>query len=713
MPLSTPNLDDLRFQQNLVDEARKRIIRYCPEWTEYNVSDPGITIIELFAWMTELLAYRLNRVPEKNYLSFLYLLGFQRRPASSARTDLTFWLSTPLPISADETQDVVVPVGLEVRTNTGEPDEVIFSTDRELRITPPVQTQLLKEGQPNRNYLARLGLEIFYPFNQQRPRSGDAFYLGFDAKKDLSGHILQFSFTTEPTEAVGIRREDPPWVWECSTGNGMWQEVNPSNFRGERDTTGGLNNPQGSLVLYLPLQARPDLVYGREAYWVRCRLEQRSAGQGMYTESPRVTSINVKSLGASVPATHARVVRKEQLGKSNGEPGQQFKLLNAPVLELAEGETLMVEEFQGFESGGQGEYIQKPWQLVKDFSNSTPYDRHFTLDAAGGLVQLGPAVRQPDGVVRQYGRIPESGRSLVFRSYRYGGGARGNLPPNSLLTMMSTIAYIARVTNLTRAEGGMDQESMDEVQLRAQRELQAQNRAVTAQDYEQFVLSFSRSVARVKCLAPGIENDNCQTGQVKVLIVPSVANALQAGDLTMLQLNNEFVKGLTRHLDQYRLLTTTLQISEPEYIGVKVVAELVISDFSSSDVVLDRVNRTLKNMLNPLPPYPMSEPVNGVGGDIPLIEPGWNGWPWGRDLFIAEVHALLQRVPGVKYVLDVKVFHRPVEPQLENVSNYVPAELVQLTDKALWVKRDTLLVSLGHEISSQVQSEFEAKYEVD
>ena len=129
MPLSTPNLDDLRFQSDLVDEARKRIIRYCPEWTEYNVSDPGITLIELFAWMTELLAYRLNRVPEKNYLSFLNLLGFQRRAASSARADLTFWLSVPLPISPDELQDVVAPASLEVRTNTGEPEEAVFRSD--------------------------------------------------------------------------------------------------------------------------------------------------------------------------------------------------------------------------------------------------------------------------------------------------------------------------------------------------------------------------------------------------------------------------------------------------------------------------------------------------------------------------------------------------------------------------------------------------------
>ena len=88
MSLPAPNLDDLRFQRDLVDEARKRIIHYCPEWTEYNLSDPGITLIELFAWMTELITYRLNRVPEKNYFKFMELIGIQLQPASSARTEL-------------------------------------------------------------------------------------------------------------------------------------------------------------------------------------------------------------------------------------------------------------------------------------------------------------------------------------------------------------------------------------------------------------------------------------------------------------------------------------------------------------------------------------------------------------------------------------------------------------------------------------------------
>ena len=717
MPIPIPNLDDLRFQQDLVDEARKRIVRYCPEWTDYNVSDPGITLIELFAWMTELLTYRLNKVPEKNYISFLNLLSFQRRPASSARVDLTFWLSVPLPISPDNLQDVLIPAGQEVRTDSGEAEEVIFSTDRQLRVTPPVLTQVLKEGQPNRNYLPRLGLEIFYPFSQQQPRPGDAFYLGFDAQKDLRGHIVQLSFTCEPTEAVGIRREDPPWVWECSLGNGQWHELAPSTFRDEKDTTGGLNNPEGKLVLYLPLDARADQVYGREAYWLRCRLEQRNPSQGMYTESPRLLSISAAALGAAVPATHAQVVHQEYLGRSTGEPGQDFALLHAPILDLqqlesGEDETLLVEELV------DGEIVPVPWTCVADFSNSSPYDRHFTLETAAGKVLLGPSVVQPDGAVLQYGRIPESGRSLYFQRYRYGGGSRGNLPPGTLQTMTTTVAYVARVTNLRRSAGGQDQENMSEVQLRAQRELQAQKRAVTAQDFEQFTRAYSQAVARVLCLAPGQSNaavDQRPEGSagntsasVLLLVVPAVASALQAGDLSKLHLSPEFVRDLTRHLDKYRLITTNVQVAEPQYIGVKAKIDVVINDFTNPETVIERINRSLQNLINPLPLFPSGP------DDLPLPTEGqanseaWEGWPFGRSLFVAEIYALVQRIPGVRYVLDVQISSRPIEPALEGSSNATLPELEPLTDKALWVPDDTLLCSLAHEITCQALSEFEA-----
>jgi len=386
MTLPAPNLDDLRFQSDLVDEARKRIINYCPEWTEYNLSDPGITLIELFAWMTELMVYRLNRVPEKNYIKFLEMLGMQAMPASSARTELTFWLSAALPLAPENQQTVIIPQGFEVRSQMTD-EEVLFTTDKQLEIVPPLLAQVRKEGEFNKNYLPRLGLETFFPFDQKNPQIGDTFYLGFDPKQNIAGHILRFDFESEPTEAVGIRREDPPWVWECLIADGSWQELKPSTAEGEKDTTGGLNNPSGQLVLYLPLSATQTGLYGLNAIWLRCRIEQRNPLQGMYSESPRVNGISVFSLGGKVTAMHSVSVEEEQLGISSGEAGQTFNLQHSPLLALQQGESLEVEEYRS----GQDVFV--PWENVDDFSRSTQFDRHYRLDMASGTVHFGPSVR--------------------------------------------------------------------------------------------------------------------------------------------------------------------------------------------------------------------------------------------------------------------------------------------------------------------------------
>ena len=83
MSLELPNLDDRTFAQ-LMHEARRRIERTCPEWTDHSVHEPGVTLLEVFAYLTEILLYRVNRLPEKAYVAFLNLLGVQRQPPVAA-----------------------------------------------------------------------------------------------------------------------------------------------------------------------------------------------------------------------------------------------------------------------------------------------------------------------------------------------------------------------------------------------------------------------------------------------------------------------------------------------------------------------------------------------------------------------------------------------------------------------------------------------------
>ena len=78
MALPVPNLDDRTYDQ-LESEARSLIPRYFPEWTDHNASDPGITLLELFAFLFEATIYHLNRVPIRSLEHFVELVGKKRQ----------------------------------------------------------------------------------------------------------------------------------------------------------------------------------------------------------------------------------------------------------------------------------------------------------------------------------------------------------------------------------------------------------------------------------------------------------------------------------------------------------------------------------------------------------------------------------------------------------------------------------------------------------
>src|ERR687893_217830 len=120
--LPAPNLDDRKFQQ-LVDDAKRLVQQRCPEWTDPNVSDPGVTLIEAFAFMVDQLLYRLNRVPDRNYVKFLELIGIKLYPPTASRVPVTLWLSSP------QLQDLEIPKETQLSSRRTEAlDPVIFST---------------------------------------------------------------------------------------------------------------------------------------------------------------------------------------------------------------------------------------------------------------------------------------------------------------------------------------------------------------------------------------------------------------------------------------------------------------------------------------------------------------------------------------------------------------------------------------------------------
>ncbi len=128
--IPSPNLDDRRYQ-DIVNEAIRLIPRYCPEWTNHNPTDPGMTLVELFAWMTEMTIYRLNKVPEKTYMALLDLLGMAMVPPQPSKVLLRF-----IPVDGLD-RSITVPKGLQVSAGgMNEAEAVIFETERALSVFP-------------------------------------------------------------------------------------------------------------------------------------------------------------------------------------------------------------------------------------------------------------------------------------------------------------------------------------------------------------------------------------------------------------------------------------------------------------------------------------------------------------------------------------------------------------------------------------------------
>lgn len=125
MSIPVPNLDDRGFA-DLVEAARTRIRQVDPAWTDLSVHDPGMVLVEAFAHLTDVLLYRLNRVPEKLYAVYLNLLGTALRPPSAARATLVFSRSS----SGGAAAAVAIPRGTRVACPPGVPGapQPVFAT---------------------------------------------------------------------------------------------------------------------------------------------------------------------------------------------------------------------------------------------------------------------------------------------------------------------------------------------------------------------------------------------------------------------------------------------------------------------------------------------------------------------------------------------------------------------------------------------------------
>ncbi len=630
MSLPTPFLDDRHFQ-DIVDQAKRLIPHYCREWTDHNVSDPGVTLIELFAWMTDMLLYRVNQVPDKNYIKFLELIGVRLEEPRAATAPVTFYLSAAQPT------EITLPADTEVATIRTETSEAtIFTTETAFTIRPPHLNGLftrnasrdareawLRHDQRQAELLNK-GFDIF----PARPGPGDAFFIAF--KEDLSNHILALVLNCEVAGGAGVNPTRPPIQWQVWQGkSARWVACEL-----DHDGTGGFNE-SGEVILYLPQMVQGEF-QGISAFWLRCLMTEPQRGSGTYKVSPTIFRMKAESRGGTVNARHAVSVRDEVLGISDGTPGQDFKLLHTPVLALDTARDYLIVEPP--DNG-------KPqrWSEVADFADSGADDRHFTLDKLDGSITLGPSLLQPDGSMYRFGQVPEKDSTVVFSHYQYGGGVAGNVAAYTLTVMKSSLPYVAHVTNRAPAIGGRDAQSLDDAKLRAPQMLRTRTRAVTADDYE-YLAEQVTGVARASCIAPGSQpgpREEPKPGQVVVVVLPEYDNPQERIPPEQLVVSAELRSAVLAHLEARRLLGISVEVRQPQYTWISVRVELRLAERSDPALAAEIQQKAEEALYRYLNPY--------VGG------PRGNGWPFGRALNRSELFSLLHSIENVEFVEDVQI----------------------------------------------------------
>jgi hypothetical protein len=629
-----PNLDD-RVWADIVNESVSLIPKYAPQWTDHGPSDIGITLIELFAWMVEGLTYRLNQVPEKNYLAFLDLLGIKRDPPEPARAFLTF-SATPNP--------VIVAKGRQAQTAGSETEApIIFETDQDVTVLPINLKVALQIGKVVFNKYTNVSTAFTVP-----PAKGETINiavgqsvqlcLGFDAASAQPIDLMIRLFAPLQAGQATV-------TWLYSSGAlapSAWTSlaVPPAS-----DGTNGLQQ-DGIIELNVPVnwgnQAPPTWASVAPAsaadtvpnayFWIGLRIANLTA-------QPLPIGFNWILFNAVSSHSALTIPAPEALGNGTGTPFQVVPLANGSLFERPDTDTpydhLVVTvggatwaQVEEFPDGPGNVYRVDPIASEISFGNFDP------LQSVG------------------HGSMPGPAQAIVAVTYRYvEAGLAANVGAGTIVAMRTPVAGIVGVTNLFAAYGGADQEPIEDAKRRAPELLRNRNRAVTKEDYEFLARESSTELAAVRCLEPYIDPAtktawqfgglDRSAGNVHVIIVPAQGPAISQTP----QPTPELVHEVVRYLDRRRDVTARLHVAGPRYLPVDVTiaasawqkaidAGLILG---ANDVKVGIENR-IKQFFHPV--------VGGLNA---------KGWQVGQNAFIADLYKAIMPSEDLGFISTLQI----------------------------------------------------------
>jgi predicted phage baseplate assembly protein len=563
--------------EELFRELRDRVPRYNPRWTNFNESDPGITLMQLFAWLAEMTLHRMSDVPRKNYMKFAELLGLELGAPQPATVRLVF---SPKP--SERPQVIAERKRFSAR---GESGIVTFETTQTLDVIGAVLAGMFVYADGT---IARIDSPAlpeaapFWPLGRN-PVVGDALYLAFKPNPNNPQPFPQKmrflalrpeAETSGKPQRIGLQDADlvPPvdlvWEYRPKAARDTWERLNVYRDESVALTRDGYIDVEGPQQIEPAILASLGPQLPAPHYWLRVRLDANSYLQG---RAPHLEFL----LPNAVDAVNLTTETGTTLGASNGRGEQSFSFPKRPVDPASLQITIT----------GNGGGVEIDWKPVDDFFASKAGDKHYTLNATAGSIAFG------DGAM---GLIPPAGSVIAAPVWRYGGGSAANaVQAGAVKTMVDQIVGVDKVINPRAAAGGSEEQSLDDFIKTAPATLRAEKGAVTASDFESHARSIG-GVAKVKAVGGRHPDfpDVVVPGAVTVFVV---ANTDRMPPLP----SAELIRSVCRLLDAKRLITTEVYVAAPAFLEVRIEARLLVAPQASFDQVAQDARARLDAFLSP------------------------------------------------------------------------------------------------------------------
>jgi predicted phage baseplate assembly protein len=666
VPLPLPTLDR-RTWNELVSEGRSVIPRYAPGWTDHNAHDPGITLMELLAWISELLMFRADRIPAAELRAFLRWLGIAPLPPQAAEAVLALELAAGDPATP-------LPGGLVVADDVS---GLVFEADDALTVSPAWLELDPSEGTARGRICRSAGGvitdvsaangRVFEPFGAA-PAPGDALLLGFDVLPAASGETLNLHVWTatwrtdrdvrarlieeEEDRVECIRPRSWPTSVECREHTGEEPVPEPHEptwflhysarvaWEGWNGTTwyplDVVTDETRALTLSGPIRLKAGTLAAGAAgapdparFWLRCRLVS-----GSYECPPRLAGIAVNT----VLARHAaKVTGAELLGVSRGHAEEVYRVAGVIAAQGPGGRAQpLLPGTLRLEVGGDS------WLEVPNWDRTGPLDRHVVTDPTDNSVRAGNG---------RVGRVMPADAKVEALEYRVGGGVLGNVLAKRLTHGLAGGTAGLLVRQPFDAIGGADAETLDRAHGRALALLARPARLITSSDFEALALDVPGvPVARAAAIVRHHPDLQCWTapGVVTVVVVPRCGQPPAPGQ--------DFLAAVARYLDRRRPLTTEVHVVGPHYVKVTIEATLHVA--AAAPGLAAQAQTALDAFFDPL-----------TGG------PAGTGWPFGRGVLSSDVLVTLARLPGVLYVDGLSIEADSGPGRCENL-DLCPTDLV-------------------------------------